>query len=159
MQKPEEHTLTMLVDHRTGVLDRITSQIRREGWNIRSLSAASTNDPAIARLTLSGPCRAGIFHDTLYRLKELNCVHEAVELQHDGWICLELCLLMPLAPCAASDEILRRHGAAKQDDTGVWTLVAHSDSVDACMEELSGAGPFKMSRTGVITLCTGEGSL
>jgi butyrate kinase len=48
---PEERqleTLTLLVRNKAGVLEQIAGQIRREGWNIKSLNVDETGDPSLS---------------------------------------------------------------------------------------------------------------
>jgi acetolactate synthase-1/3 small subunit len=49
---PVHHTLTLLVENKTGVLARVASLFARRGYNIESLAVAPTDDEAFSRITI-----------------------------------------------------------------------------------------------------------
>src|SRR5437868_14697160 len=48
----EQHTITVLVDNKPGVLARVSSLFARRGYNIESLSVSITDDPEVSRMTI-----------------------------------------------------------------------------------------------------------
>jgi acetolactate synthase-1/3 small subunit len=76
MSKRTAQTLILLVDNEFGVLTRVTTNIRREGWNIKSLVVAETMDPAVSRLTISVECIDSTLPHVLERLGKLACVRD-----------------------------------------------------------------------------------
>ncbi|MDL2300329.1 hypothetical protein LJC01_01645 [Clostridiaceae bacterium OttesenSCG-928-D20] len=51
---------TLLVENKTGVLDRIVGLIRRYGWNISSIVAAETENPGFSIITIAVACMSEI---------------------------------------------------------------------------------------------------
>ena len=52
-QKPEpKHTLSVLVENKSGVLARIAGLFSARGFNIDSLAVGVTEDPAVSRMTI-----------------------------------------------------------------------------------------------------------
>ena len=47
-----QHTLSILVSNKFGVLSRISGLFSGRGYNIESLNVAETNDPALSRMTI-----------------------------------------------------------------------------------------------------------
>ena len=45
--------LSVLVENRPGVLNRVASMIRRRGFNIDSLSVGPTEDGSVSRMTIA----------------------------------------------------------------------------------------------------------
>ncbi len=79
MREAREYALDMLVENKIGVLTRLTTQIRREGLNIRSLHVDVTDNPLISRVTMRFPCMSGFYRDVLERFSRMNCVLEIHE--------------------------------------------------------------------------------
>jgi acetolactate synthase-1/3 small subunit len=48
----EQHTITVLVENKPGVLARVSGLFARRGYNIESLSVSITDDPAVSRMTI-----------------------------------------------------------------------------------------------------------
>ncbi len=49
------HTLTVMVRNKSGVLQRVTGLFSRRGYNIQSIYAGQTKNPAISRIVLEVP--------------------------------------------------------------------------------------------------------
>ncbi|MFH1125623.1 MAG: acetolactate synthase small subunit, partial [Candidatus Altiarchaeota archaeon] len=47
-----EHIFVVLVEHRPGVLQRVSSLFSRRRYNIESISVGPTENPSIARMTI-----------------------------------------------------------------------------------------------------------
>ena len=52
MRKPMQHTITVLVENRPGVLARVSGLFARRGFNIESLAVSITDDPTVSRMTI-----------------------------------------------------------------------------------------------------------
>ena len=48
----EQHTITVLVENKPGVLARVSGLFARRGYNIVSLAVSITEDPGISRMTI-----------------------------------------------------------------------------------------------------------
>ena len=47
-----QHTLSVVVENKPGVLTRVTSLFARRGFNIDSLAVGTTEDPTLSRITI-----------------------------------------------------------------------------------------------------------
>ena len=47
-----QHTLSILVENRAGVLSRVAGLFSRRGFNIESLAVGPTNDREVSRITI-----------------------------------------------------------------------------------------------------------
>lgn len=70
----------MLVENEFGVLTRISSTVRRQGVNIRSLAATETHNPEITRMILSLECIESRYEPILKRLDKLSCIKKLIPL-------------------------------------------------------------------------------
>ena len=52
MIRPMQHTITVLVENRPGVLARVSGLFARRGFNIESLAVSITDDPTVSRMTI-----------------------------------------------------------------------------------------------------------
>ncbi|MDA8061759.1 MAG: acetolactate synthase small subunit [Actinomycetota bacterium] len=52
VRTPHHHTLTVLVENRSGVLARVSGMFARRGFNVESLAVAPTDDERFSRLTI-----------------------------------------------------------------------------------------------------------
>jgi len=154
MQPREAHILTMLVDNEFGVLTRITAQIRREGWNIKSIAAQETEDTAVTRITLTLECFDSTLPSVVHRLSRLACVRGVTAFDAEGFLCRELALAR-VAASEAARKTARRFGAAvagETEETLLLQLAAEPAVLDAFLDELRAEGDTAYARTGAVTL-------
>lgn len=52
MKRPMQHTITVLVENKPGVLARVSGLFARRGFNIESLAVSITDDPTVSRMTI-----------------------------------------------------------------------------------------------------------
>ncbi len=52
MKRPMQHTITVLVENKSGVLARVSGLFARRGFNIESLAVSITDDPTVSRMTI-----------------------------------------------------------------------------------------------------------
>jgi len=52
MKRQMQHTITVLVENKPGVLARVSGLFARRGFNIESLAVSITDDPSVSRMTI-----------------------------------------------------------------------------------------------------------
>ena len=87
-----EHTLSILVDNKPGVLTRVTGLIARRGYNIESLAVDKTEDPSLSRVTLVTTAEDVPVEQIKKQLHKLINVHKIVELTAEDSVDRELVL-------------------------------------------------------------------
>ena len=157
MSKGNSHILNLLVDNEFGVLTRVSSQIRREGWNIKSLAVAETTDPAISRITLSVECFDVTLPSVLLKLKRLQCVRSVTAYDPANFICRELAVLRFQARENSAAVDLTDSGCAirelsREGNTQMLEVTGSPDALSAYIEALKEFGAVEAARTGAITL-------
>lgn len=144
-------TLTLMVDNEFGVLTRVTAMVRREGWNIKSLSVAETANPAVSRLTLCVECVPGTLEHVTARLGRLASVRSLslyTPATHTG---RELLLARINADGDALAALAASHGARLLGG-GVLQACGTPEELDALLAGLRALGPVEAARSGIVTL-------
>lgn len=157
-----KHTISVLVENRSGVLSRISGLFSRRGFNIESLAVGPTQDPAVSRVTII----AGGNDYTIEQIeKQLNKLVEVIKVRtFKPGECMsrELLLVKVAAGAAERQEIMTICEIA---DAKVIDLTNDSMTLEVCdkydhlkrFEELIGPyGILEMVRTGTIAIQRGS---
>ena len=75
--------VNLIMKNKAGALDRVIGQIRREGWNIKSLQVEETSNPEVSRLEMYIEGTYTKLAQILERLSRIDCVQRA-SMIHDG---------------------------------------------------------------------------
>lgn len=146
--------LSINVDNEFGVLTRITSLIRREGWNIRSLAVAQTEEPAVSRLTVSLECLDSALEHVRSRLDRLDCVHSLTLFDPQKHERIELAVV-----CVTAADKSAVHACAKEfgarvfspdGEEPVFEITQDPVQIDAFLDALGRLGTMHVTRTGAI---------
>ena len=86
------HTLSVLVENKPGVLSRVTGLVSRRGFNIESLSVGPTQDPSLSSLTAIVDADDVSYEQLTKQLHKLVSVHKITDLTDEGAIERELIL-------------------------------------------------------------------
>src|SRR5487761_1404023 len=77
------HTLTILVENKSGVLARVAGLFSRRGYNIFSLAVAPTDDPRFSRISIVVDVESSPLEQVVAQLDKLINVVEISELHPD----------------------------------------------------------------------------
>jgi acetolactate synthase-1/3 small subunit len=153
--------LSMQVDNEFGVLTRITALIRREGWNIKSLSVAETVDPSVSCLTVSIECMDSVLAHVRERLERLDCVHSLTVFDARRHRRVELAVVrVQTADTAGAGACAAAFGARPWDAEGreaTYEITGDPGHIDAFLEALRAFGAPEITRSGAIMITRGEG--
>ncbi|MDL2235640.1 acetolactate synthase small subunit [Christensenellaceae bacterium OttesenSCG-928-L17] len=147
--------LTLMVANEFGVLTRITAQIRREGWNIKSLAVAECIDPTVSRITLSLECFDTTLRQVIYRLSRLACVHSVSAYEPDVQLCRELAIAKLPKLCKEVQALADKYAAQiihQHDEGCVLELSGLPATLDEFIAALKEIGMMDVVRTGPIVL-------
>ena len=149
------HILTLMVDNEFGVLTRITAQIRREGWNIKTLAVAECVDSSISRITLSLECFDATLPQVIHRLSRLACVRSVSAYEPGSQLCRELAVVKLPALSESIQALADEYQArviVSSDATSVLELTASPAVLDEFLFKLKEIGMTDVVRTGPIIL-------
>ncbi|RYZ27233.1 MAG: acetolactate synthase small subunit, partial [Propionibacteriaceae bacterium] len=88
-----QHTLSVLVENRPGVLMRVTSLFARRNFNIHSLTVGPTERSEISRMTIVVDVESQPLEQVTKQLNKLINVLKIVELEDGGSVQRELLLV------------------------------------------------------------------
>jgi len=157
-----EHTLSILVDNRPGVLTRVTGLIARRGYNIESLAVDKTEDPRLSRVTLVTSAEDVPIEQIKKQLHKLINVHKIVELGPEDSVDRELALFKVKASTSKRPEIIKLAEMFKAQVIDVaadtLTIEATGDhhTVAQLEELLTPYGIVELARSGKLALPRGK---
>lgn len=163
MMKTDNYLLSILVDNEPGVLSRIAGLFSGRGFNIESLSVASTTEPEISRITMVTKCEPHIIEQIKKQLHKLINVITINDLTDKKYVQRQLALIKVNAQPEKRAEILRIVDIfrCKIVDVGLfhYTIEMSGDNEkhDAIISLLKPMGIIEIASTGSIALARENG--
>ncbi len=157
-----QHTLSVLVENKPGVLTRVTALFSRRGFNIDSLAVGVTEDPTLSRITMVVSAADVPLEQITKQLHKLVNVLKINDLDPAEMVDRELVLFKVNAPPDRRHEVIEVTNVfrAKIIDVGKNSLTIEATGTSeklAAMEDLLRAyGIKEMARTGRIALARGS---
>lgn len=160
-----KQTLSVLVENRAGVLNRITSLFSRRAFNIDSLAVGVTDDPTLSRITIIVDSGNSVVEQVEKQLNKLVEVVKVRQLDEQTMIGRELMIVKVSATKNTRDQIMticNICGAKVADISPTSMTMELSDTPDrvSTFEEMM--QPFnilEVARTGIIALQRGGGKI
>jgi acetolactate synthase-1/3 small subunit len=156
-----QHTLSVLVENKPGVLTRVTSLFARRGFNIDSLAVGVTEDPTLSRITLVVSAADTPVEQITKQIYKLIDVIKVQDLDPAESIERELVLFKVNAAPERRHEVIEVANVfrAKIVDVGRNSLTIEvtgtADKIDAIEDLLRAYGIKEVARTGRIALGRG----
>ena len=102
-----QHTISVLVSNKFGVLSRISGLFSGRGFNIESLNVAETNDSNISRMTIVTRGDNKKIEQITKQLNKLVDIIKVIDLTDENFIDREMVLIKMNAEMKNREEILR----------------------------------------------------
>ena len=156
-----QHTLSILVENKPGVLTRVTSLFARRGFNIDSLAVGVTEDPTLSRITIVCGGEDTPIEQVTKQLHKLINVIKIQDLNPTDSIDRELVLFKVNAASEKRHEIIEIANVfrAKIIDVGRNSLTIEAtgsaDKIEAMEDLFRAYGIKELARTGKIALARG----
>jgi acetolactate synthase-1/3 small subunit len=103
----KNHTISVLLQNKPGVLSRVTGLFSGRGYNIESLCVAETLDPGISCLTLVSKGDEQIIEQITKHLHKLIDVIKVTDISDKEYVEREMALIRVKAEAATRAEVLR----------------------------------------------------
>lgn len=158
-----KQAFSVLAENNPGVLLRMTGLFSRRGFNIDSLVACNTENPAVSRITVVVTGDEGIFTQVIRQLFKLEDIIKVEMLALDDCTASEMLLVKVAAVDVKSRTALLKlaqsYGSRVLDigeKTVTLELTGESIALDKFIEGIEAFGICEMARSGVTVLQRGD---
>ena len=160
--RAQQHTVSLLVNNRPGVLIRIAMVFARRGYNIDSLVVSPAHNGRFARMTIMATGEIKTLEQIIRQLNKLIDVIHAKEHGGETAVVKELALVKVKCPPERRTEILQiaEHFKGQTVDISDGTLMLQAtgstEKLDAMEMMLDKYGIVELVRTGKVIMARGE---
>jgi len=153
-----QHTISILVANKFGVLSRVSGLFSGRGFNIDSLSVAETQDPAVSRMTIVTRGDDRIVEQITKQLNKLIDVIKVSDLTDQKFVERELALIKVQATASTRAELLgvvdifRCKVVDVSPKTYTLEITGDVNKIQAIIEILKPLGIKEIVRTGRIAI-------
>ena len=160
-----QHTLSVLVENKSGVLVRIAGLFSRRGFNIDSLAVGPTEHEEISRMTIVVNCEEHPLEQVTKQLNKLINVLKIVELEQSQAVQRELMLIKIRADADTRSKVLeivalfRAHVVDVAVDAVIVEAIGSHDKLDALVRVLEPFGIKELVESGAIAVGRGGRSI
>ena len=157
-----KHIIALLVENEAGALSRVVGLFSGRGYNIESLTVATTEDPSLSRMTIVTRSSDDVIEQITKNLNKLIEVVKLVDLSESAHIERELMLVKVKATGAQRAEIKRTtdiyRGQIVDVSASVYTvqLTGTSDKLDSFIQAIGTAAILETVRSGVTGIARGD---
>jgi len=157
-----QHTITVLVENKPGVLARVSGLFARRGFNIESLAVSITDDPTISRMTIVVSGDDSTLDQINKQTDKLIDVIKVIDYSEIPIVERELAMIKVKAENMQRAEIMQIVDIfnAKIIDISPVTftieVTGSTDKVDAIERLLEPFGIKEIVRTGMIAMARGS---
>ncbi|HEY4007697.1 MAG TPA: acetolactate synthase small subunit [Pseudonocardia sp.] len=159
------HTLSVLVENKPGVLARVSGLFSRRGFNIESLAVGPTELPEVSRMTIVVSVDELPLEQVTKQLNKLVNVIKIVELETAVSVQRELLLIKVRADATVRSQVLEtvQLFRAKVVDVAPEALTVEatgtSDKLNALLRMLEPYGIREMVKSGMVAVGRGPRSI
>ncbi len=156
-----QHTLSVYVANKPGVLSRIAQTFARRGYNIESLVVSSGRNEQFSRMTIGVSGDPDMLEQIIKQLMKLIDVVHCIDHTFDDSVVKELGLVKMLCSSQERSEALQiaEHFGCKTVDltktSMILMITGSSQKIDALMEVLSKFEVIELVRTGKVVMARG----
>lgn len=156
------HTLSVLVENKSGVLVQVAGLFSRRGFNITSLSVGPTADDRISRMTIVVDGATTPIDQVHKQLEKLVRVLKVSELRKDQAVERELALIKVTIDPAMQAQLLdiavsfRANVVDIDQKTLILEAVCSPGKLQSLLSSLEQHGTCELVRTGLIAIARGS---
>lgn len=156
-------TFVVQVADKPGVLNRVSSLVRRRGYNIESLTVGHAGTPGVSRITLvfdADPAVASRIEANLYKLVHVRSVQNVTEVPS---VFRHLALIKVAASAESRTQVMqlvdvfRARVVDVAPDSLIIEITGADEKIDGLLEILRPFGVLEVAKTGCLAMARGVG--
>ena len=155
MVAENKHTITALVQDKPGVLNRVSSMLRRRGFNIASLAVGHSEVSGLSRMTFVVDGDHSVVEQVAKHLHKLVDVIKVSDFSQENIVSRELALVNTRSEIMQIVDIFRAKIIDVAADSVVIEVTGDEKKVDSLTNLLKGFGVTEVMRTGTIAMSRG----
>ena len=159
------HTLSVLVSNRPGVLARVAGLFSRRGYNIESLTVGPTSNPDVSRMTVvAAVTDPAVTEQMVKQLNKLVEVYKIIELEPSA-VTREMILVKLRCSDANRSQIIdvvelfRARAVDVSPESIMIEATGNTEKLDALVTMLSPYGIIELAKSGQVALDRGTRSI
>ena len=160
-----QHTLSVLVENKPGVLARIAGLFARRGFNIESLAVGPTEHATVSRMTIVVAVEGLPLEQVTKQLNKLVEVLKVVELDASSAVQRQVMLIKVRADAATRSQVLElvQLFRAKVVDVATESVTieatGHGEKLTALLGVLEPYGVRELVQSGIVAIGRGPRSI
>ena len=166
MTKQNKHTISILVEKKTGVLQRVAGLFTRRDFNIDNITVGKTSEQGHSRITITTYGDNNTLEQIIKQLNKLIEVIKVREMKPEQTIRRQLALLKIHAPTEQDKSeiiqytnIFRGHIIDITPKTITIEITGNPDKINALMDLLRPYGIKETAKTGITAITRGQKTL
>ena len=166
MAQEHNHIISIIVEHKPGVLYNVSNLFRCRGFNIDSVSVGPAEEAGLARITIMVRGDDRTIEQVIKQLNKLIVVIKVTRLDPESIVTRELALIKVIAlnSKARSDiinyvDIFRARVVDVSSESLMMEITGTSDKIDAFISLMKPFVVKEVARTGITALSRGAKSV
>jgi acetolactate synthase-1/3 small subunit len=166
MSNENQHTISILVENKTGVLQRVAGLFTRRDFNINNITVGKTAEPGLSRITITTYGDNNTLEQIIKQLNKLIEVIKVREMKPENTLRRQLALLKIHAPTEQDKSeiiqytnIFRGHIIDVTQKTITIEITGNPDKINALMDLLRPYGIKETAKTGITAIRRGQKTL
>jgi acetolactate synthase I/III small subunit len=158
----QKHTISVLVENRSGVLARIAGLFSARGYNIDSLSVGTTDDPQVSRMTIVVRGDQNVLEQVEKQLNKLIDIIKVSDYMDTPHIERNLVLVKIAADKSTRSELIQICDIfrAKIVDVAIDSIIVEmtgdNEKLEAFLNMMRPFGIKETCRTGIVAMARGK---
>jgi acetolactate synthase-1/3 small subunit len=158
----QSRLLSVLVENKPGVLNRVASAVRRRGFNIDSLSVGPTDDASVSRMTIAVHVGRQQAEQATKQLAKLIDVITVDDVTGQRVVAHEILLIRMHAPLPQRRDLLdivdiyRGRVVDVASESVIVEVTGSTEKIDNFIDLMRPFGIKELGRSGVVALVRGD---